>query len=88
MTALQKPYSFIDEQENGDFVSLKHEHYFKPVQYVTIMIDQFYFQLHYGTIGKCMVRLYMTNYLKKLLEQRNSFIKQVAETNKWKSYLS
>jgi ligand-binding SRPBCC domain-containing protein len=88
MTALQRPYSFIDEQVTGDFVSMKHEHYFKPVQNGTIMIDQFHFQLPYGTMGKWVDRFYMANYMKRLLERRNSFIKSAAETNKWKSFLS
>ena len=88
VTAMQKPFSFIDEQVTGDFASLKHEHYFKPVQNGTIMIDQFYFKMPYGTMGKWIDRLYMTGYMKKLLEQRNRYIKDVAETNKWKSFLS
>jgi len=88
ITALQKPFSFIDEQVSGDFVSLKHEHYFKPIQNGTIMIDQFRFATPYGTIGKWVNRFYLTAYLKNLLEQRNRFIKEVAESNKWKSYLS
>ena len=88
VTAMQKPYSFIDEQVSGDFVSMKHEHYFKPVQNGTIMIDQFYFQMPYGTIGTWVSSLYLTSYMKKLLEQRNQFIKEAAETNKWKSILS
>jgi len=88
ITALQKPFSFIDEQVTGDFVSLKHEHYFKSVQNGTIMIDQFHFQVPYGVIGKWVSRFYLTGYITKLLEQRNQFIKEVAETNKWKMFLS
>jgi ligand-binding SRPBCC domain-containing protein len=88
ITAMQKPFSFIDEQVSGDFVSLKHEHYFKPAQNGTIMIDQFYFQVPYGVIGKWVSRFYLTRYITKLLEQRNQFIKEVAESNKWKMFLS
>lgn len=88
ITAMQKPFSFIDEQVTGDFVSLKHEHYFKPVQNGTIMIDQFSFQAPYGVIGKWVSRFFLTGYITKLLEQRNQFIKEVAETNKWKMFLS
>jgi ligand-binding SRPBCC domain-containing protein len=88
ITAMQNPFSFIDEQVGGDFVSLKHEHYFKPAQNGTIMIDQFYFQVPYGVIGKWVSRFYLTRYITKLLEQRNQFIKEVAESNKWKMFLS
>lgn len=86
--AMQKPISFIDEQVTGDFVSMKHEHYFKPIENGTIMIDQLYFEAPYGTIGKCFSQLYLTRYMEKLLLQRNAFIKEVAETNKWKTFLS
>src|SRR4030095_2516758 len=44
ITKLQKPDLFIDEQVKGDFVMMKHEHYFKSVENGTIMIDQFRFE--------------------------------------------
>jgi len=88
ISAMQRPYSFIDEQVKGDFVSMKHEHYFKPIENGTIMIDQFYFEPPFGFIGKVVNQFYLINYMKKLLEQRNKFIKQVAESSQWKTYLS
>jgi ligand-binding SRPBCC domain-containing protein len=88
ITAMQKPFSFIDEQIKGDFVSMKHEHYFKPIENGTIMIDQFFFQSPYGKIGMLAENLFLVNYMRRLLESRNGFIKQVAESEKWKLYLS
>src|SRR5947208_3556138 len=41
VTKLQRPDYFVDEQEEGDFIMLKHEHYFKAIENGTIMIDQF-----------------------------------------------
>lgn len=84
---LNKPFVFIDQQVQGDFKEMKHEHFFKLCDNGTIMIDQFYFEMPYGMIGKWINHLYLTNYLKKLLEDRNKAIKKVAESNQWRHYL-
>lgn len=88
ITSLQKPVSFIDEQVDGDFKQMKHEHFFKPCDNGTIMIDQFYFESPYGSIGKWLNQLYLGSYMKKLLEKRNATLKKVAESNEWKHYLT
>jgi len=88
ITAMQKPFSFIDEQVQGIFKLMKHEHFFKPCDNGTIMIDQFYFDLYKGLLGELLNRLYLTRYIKQLLEERNSVIKKVAETNQWKHFLT
>ena len=87
VTQLQKPDHFTDEQSQGDFKMMKHEHHFKPCDNGTIMIDIFNFEAPYGKIGKWFNKLYFTRYMKKLLEQRNIVIKEYAETDKWKPLL-
>ena len=87
ITALQRPFSFTDEQVEGDFASMKHEHFFKAVENGTIMIDQFYFESPYGTAGKLFNALWLARYLEKLLSERNAFLKGVAEGVLWKQYL-
>jgi ligand-binding SRPBCC domain-containing protein len=87
ITALKSPDFFCDEQREGDFTSLKHEHYFKPVENGTIMIDQFYYTLPYGTAGKVVNAIYLEKYMTRLLKERNEFLKKVAEGNQWKQYL-
>lgn len=79
ITAFTPPHYFCDEQVSGDFVSLKHEHFFKPVENGTLMIDHFYFQSPYGIIGRLFNRLYLENYMKRLLLERNSELKRMAE---------
>src|SRR5688572_16554525 len=39
ITQLEKPLYFTDEQAEGDFKMMKHEHFFKAVDNGTIMID-------------------------------------------------
>jgi ligand-binding SRPBCC domain-containing protein len=88
MTKLHRPEYFIDEQENGDFKMLKHEHYFKAVDNGTIMIDQFHFEIANGLFGRIFNTIYLENYMTKLLNERNETIKKIAEGNLWKQYLA
>ena len=87
ITEVKRPHLFIDEALEGSFKKMKHEHYFKPVENGTIMIDQFYFEVHYGTLGKWFNAIYLNKYMERLLTDRNRVIKQIAESNKWKHYL-
>jgi len=87
ITSMHKPDHFVDEQVQGDFKMMKHEHYFKPCDNGTLLIDVFHFESPYGLLGQWFNNLYLTRYMKKLLEQRNRVIKEYAETNLWKRLL-
>jgi len=87
ITSLQRPSAFTDEQVEGDFTMMKHEHIFKPCENGTIMIDIMYFETPYGFFGEMINRFYLTRYMQTLLEHRNKMIKQTAESNQWKNYL-
>lgn len=88
ITSINKPFSFTDEMTDGDFASMKHEHHFKQINNGSLLIDIFSFQSPYGRIGKIANRVFLTNYLKKLLEHRNHVIKEYAESEKWKFILN
>ncbi len=88
ITAMETPLAFTDEMEEGDFRSIRHEHHFKQVDNGTIMIDLFHFETPYGWAGKVFNRLYLTGYLRRLLELRNRTIKEYAESNKWQHLLT
>lgn len=87
ISAMKKNEQFTDEQVDGDFKQMKHEHYFKPCDNGTIMIDLFHFESPYGRFGKWFNGLYFTRYMRNLLEQRNTIIKEFAENGKWKQLL-
>ena len=87
MTEMSKPNMFTDEQSQGDFKGMKHEHHFKPCDNGTIMIDLFHYEVPYGTAGRWFNSLYLGRYVKKLLELRNKTIKEFAETDRWKKLL-
>lgn len=87
ITAFYRPNYFIDEQINGIFKSMIHEHKFEKVGDSVIMKDIFEFHSPYGFLGKIFNKLVLTNYLKGLLLERNQIIKEYAETEKWKKVL-
>ena len=83
-----KPYEFFtDEMVKGDFKSMKHHHYFKTVEGGTVMKDEFTFSSPYGFLGKVVNGIFLTNYMTRLLRQRNNIIREYAESHKWKTVL-
>ncbi|HYJ39045.1 MAG TPA: SRPBCC family protein [Chitinophagaceae bacterium] len=88
LTEFKKPDMFTDEMLQGDFKKMKHQHHFKQVDNGTIMIDIFEFESPFNSLGRFFNRLYLTSYLRKVLEQRNLVIKEFAETEKWKQLLN
>lgn len=88
ITEMKKSQLFVDEQLEGDFRKMKHEHHFKTCDNGTIMIDLIDFESPYGAVGKGFNKIYLTRYLRKLIEQRNNTIKEFAETDKWRRLLN
>jgi ligand-binding SRPBCC domain-containing protein len=86
ITSLQRPFAFTDEQVKGDFKMMKHEHFFKPAENGTIMIDQFFYEIS-TVLSKWINALYLTDYMTNLLEERNATIKSVAEGAQWQPLL-
>ena len=87
ITEMKRPEMFTSEQLQGDFKMMKHEHHFKPCDNGTIVIDLLHFESPYGVLGQWFNSLYLTNYMKRLLELRNKIIKEFAETERWKKLL-
>ncbi|MGV3546422.1 MAG: SRPBCC family protein [Pedobacter sp.] len=88
ITAFNKPYYFVDEQMEGAFKVIYHQHKFSEADGKVLMLDIFEFSAPYGVFGRIFNALILTNYLKKLLLHRNEIIKNYAETDKWKSVLN
>lgn len=87
ITEMKKNQLFVDEQVEGDFKMLKHEHHFKPCENGTIMIDLIDFEAPYGALGRSFKKIFLSGYMRRLIEQRNNTIKQYAEGDKWKKLL-
>ncbi len=79
ITAFSYPTYFVDEMTDGAFVSMKHEHIFEQENGHTHMTDIFVFESPMGIFGRLFNMLYLTRYMRNLLEHRNAVIKQEAE---------
>jgi ligand-binding SRPBCC domain-containing protein len=88
ITALKKPLFFVDEMVAGDFKKMRHEHKFSAWDQGTLMIDRFYFETPFGVIGNLANYFFLKNYMTRLLAERNSMIKKIAESNQVKQYFN
>ena len=79
ITGFDFPYSFTDEMLTGAFKSFKHQHLFFSQNDGTLMIDIFEFESPFGIFGNLANVLFLKNYLRKLLQNRNRLIKENAE---------
>ena len=82
ITAMHLYDHFTDEMAEGDFKSMHHEHHFSFAQGYTTMKDVFSYEVPFGILGKIVCEVFLTGYMKKLLQKRNVFIKKYAETAK------
>ncbi|MGL5095018.1 MAG: SRPBCC family protein, partial [Planctomycetia bacterium] len=79
ITAFDRPTHFRDEMTAGAFRSFVHDHRFAEVDGKTVMIDDVVFATPFGPIGRLVDRLYLTGYMRRLLEGRGQAIKVEAE---------
>jgi len=88
ITAFERPSYFVDEQIQGIFKYMRHQHFFEEINDDMVRItDVFEFEAPFGVIGKIFNRLVLTNYMTKFLRNRNKVIKEYAESEKWKTII-
>ncbi len=87
ISAMQQYDFFEEEMTEGAFKMLRHRHFFKAADNGTFLIDTLEFETPYAMLGKWINRLFLTDYVKKLLEKRNAFLLEYAETEKWQTIL-
>ncbi|MCX2494187.1 SRPBCC family protein [Pedobacter sp. PF22-3] len=80
ISAMEYPNFFIDEMIIGPFKKLHHQHLFKIIGSQTEMTDVFEFEAPFGLFGKLAEKIFLKNYLLKLIEKRNKVIKLQAES--------
>jgi len=89
ITDFQQPDFFADEMVKGAFRSFRHEHHFRQKDKATTeMIDYFNYQSPLGILGKLADRLFLKAYMTDLLQQRNRWIKEMAESGQWTKILN
>lgn len=88
ITVMRRPDIFVDEMTEGIFKSLCHQHLFLEENNKTLMIDIFEFESPLGLLGKCANRLFLKSYLERFILERNTLIKNAAEGEEWKAFIS
>ena len=88
MTRLERPHLFRDEMISGAFSSMSHQHRFEEKNGTTEMLDRFEFRAPLGLLGRIAEGLFLRNYIETFLRKRNATLKQIAESEQWKHYLS
>lgn len=86
--SMDSPKAFGSILVRGSFASLRHEHFFKPIQNGTLLIDLLEYTPAFGVIGRWMDRRFFQPMLRKHLEKKNQVIKQYAESDQWKVVIS
>ncbi|MBD3676085.1 MAG: SRPBCC family protein [Planctomycetaceae bacterium] len=80
LTEVDRPHHFRDEMTSGAFRSFMHDHWFESHDGETTMVDEIVFHSPLGPLGWLVDKLFMTGYLKRLIEERCQAIKAEAES--------
>jgi ligand-binding SRPBCC domain-containing protein len=88
ITQYKPPAFFQDVMTAGAFKGFEHDHRFQEHNGETVMRDELRFSAPFGVLGLMVERLVLRKYLTRFLRERNQFVKQVAESEVWREYLS
>lgn len=80
ITEFDPPRRFVDEMVRGAFRRFRHEHQFLAVDGGTEMVDIFDYTSPLGPLGLLADRLFLREYMSRLLRDRNAYLKRVAES--------
>jgi ligand-binding SRPBCC domain-containing protein len=88
ITALDRPTYFQDTMQKGAFRSMHHDHFFRTVSpEATEMIDIFAFSAPFGLFGRLVELILLERYMRSLLRERNTMLREIAESSAWQQYL-
>ncbi len=87
ITIYDRPIRFRDAMIKGAFSRFSHDHFFEEANQRTLMKDVFDYNSPLGILGNIANALFLEKYMKKLLEERNKLIKEIAESESWRNFL-
>jgi ligand-binding SRPBCC domain-containing protein len=83
-----RPYIYFrDVMISGSFRHFEHDHHFAAMDDGTRIRDEIEFSLPWGPLGRAITGLYLKRHLVRMLNERNAFLKRVAESEEWHRYL-
>jgi ligand-binding SRPBCC domain-containing protein len=87
ITAFNRPNHFQDIMISGAFKSIAHDHEFTEHPEGTLMSDRFEFKSPLGILGGIVDWIFLKDYMRRFLVQRNEVLKQLAESEEWRRYI-
>jgi ligand-binding SRPBCC domain-containing protein len=88
ITLMDRPAYFQDTMIRGIFRYMRHDHFFRLLSpELTEMTDVFCFAAPFPGIGRLAEITFLGDYMSALLNERNSVIRQIAESEEWRKYL-
>ncbi len=88
MIAYERPWHFQDTMVVGAFRSMQHDHFFTEIlPGVTKMHDILVFAAPLPLLGRLAEYLFLRGHMVRFLAERNTVLKQVAESDDWARYL-
>ncbi len=88
ITAMERPAYFQDTMIRGAFRCMQHDHYFRSLSPSgTEMKDLFCFAAPIPLLGRIAEVTVLRRYMQSLLRERNSVLKEIAESSEWQRYL-
>lgn len=76
---IDPPRLFRDRQTRGPFAEFHHEHVFEEHPEGTLMRDTITFRSPFGPIGTLVDRLFMREYLRRLIDERGAVLQASLE---------
>ncbi len=87
--AFDPPRMFADEMVTGDFKSFRHEHHFHAIsESQTRLDDRFEFTSPFGPLGHLANTLFLTAYMRRLLQGHAERIRRALESDEWRRFLA
>lgn len=80
VTEFERPRRFVDAMVEGRFAEFFHVHEFEPSGHSTLMRDTLIWSVPYGLAGRLFDVLLLRRHLEKFVRQRNSRLKELAES--------
>ena len=87
ITEYNRPFHFRDVMVDGAFKRFTHDHFFEQKGDKVLMKDIFDYGSPLWILGKIADALFLENYMKNLLSERNLLIKKIAESADWRKFL-
>lgn len=78
ITEYNRPVRFVDEQVRGPFAHYRHVHRFEPTETGTLLLDEITFAAPLGLAGRLAERCFLRRRVQRLIETRNSHIRDRA----------